>query len=129
MIATPLDASIELTGVDGADPITVTSSAVVDPGLPLFTGHYPGFPIFPGVCLIEIVHQSVLRAAEKRGHGASLAEIRSTRFLAPAFPMDLVTSTIQVSPDEHTWDCRATLYRGETRLATVRVHYRIEDVT
>lgn len=127
MMATPFTTPVELTGLGSGHPFTVTSSMVVDPGLPLFAGHYPGFPIFPGVCLIEVVHQTVLRAAQQRGQRVVMAGVRSTRFIAPAFPADELTSKVEIGGPENRWDCRATLHNGDALIARVRLDYRTED--
>jgi 3-hydroxyacyl-[acyl-carrier-protein] dehydratase len=93
--ATPLTVPPRLTAVDGEGPVTIAATVRVDPDNPLFAGHYPGFPIFPGVCLIEAVHQSVLLAADRLGRDVRLSEIRGTRFLAPAFPGDDLDVTVR----------------------------------
>ncbi|MFG3700678.1 hypothetical protein ACGF5C_22570 [Micromonospora sp. NPDC047620] len=44
---------------------------------PVFAGHYPGFPLLPGVHIVEYVHRTVLAATP----AAVLAELVSCRFL------------------------------------------------
>jgi 3-hydroxyacyl-[acyl-carrier-protein] dehydratase len=123
MMASPLTAPVVLTGIEDAEPFIVTTSAVVDPELPLLPGHYPGFPLFPGVCLIECVHQSVLLSANLRGHEVALARVRSTRFLAPAFPGDALTSTVRITTQGSGWDCDGLVRRGDQQIAAVKLSY------
>ncbi|WP_326829905.1 hypothetical protein OIE13_09870 [Streptosporangium sp. NBC_01810] len=35
----------------------------ISPDEPVFAGHYPGFPIFPGMCVVEVVHRGALLTA------------------------------------------------------------------
>ncbi|MGW3621426.1 hypothetical protein [Micromonospora arida] len=44
---------------------------------PVFAGHYPGFPLLPGVYIVEYVHRAVLAAMPSE----ILAELVSCRFL------------------------------------------------
>src|SRR5690606_8313120 len=71
----------------GSDGDTLTSTALIDPDDPVLAGHYPGFPVFPGVGLIELVDHT-LRAS---GVDLVLGEIVSARFLSPVLPGDLLT--------------------------------------
>jgi 3-hydroxyacyl-[acyl-carrier-protein] dehydratase len=119
----PLTSPVTLTAIEGTDPVTVITSVLVDPDNPLFAGHYLGFPIFPGVCLIECVHQSVLRAADARGRQMTLDQLRSTRFLAPAFPGDQLTTTVRITDHDGGWDCDGQLCRDDQDIAKVRLHY------
>jgi 3-hydroxyacyl-[acyl-carrier-protein] dehydratase len=75
---------------DGATRIVATKAVLAtDPYLP---GHFPGFPIFPGVFLIECVLQAVAAVqATEGGRRPGITELRSARFLAPLLPGDVVT--------------------------------------
>jgi 3-hydroxyacyl-[acyl-carrier-protein] dehydratase len=123
--ASPLTAPVDLVSVEGTDPFTVTARAVVDPDLPLLDGHYPGFSIFPGVCLIECVHQSVLQAAVVRRQEVEFEEVRVTRFLNPSFPRDELDISVRVSERDGGWDCRAAVRHGGGDIASVRLGYRV----
>jgi 3-hydroxyacyl-[acyl-carrier-protein] dehydratase len=123
-MATTLTNPVVVSAIEGADPVMVTASVLVDPGNPLFAGHYPGFPIFPGVCLIECVHRSVLGAAEARGRWLALDQVRSTKFLAPAFPGDRLTAIVRITDRDGGWDCDGQVRRDDQDLAKVRLRYR-----
>ncbi|WP_341716344.1 hypothetical protein QQG74_20290 [Micromonospora sp. FIMYZ51] len=67
-------ARIDLTEGTGDEIV-----ARVRPGRndPVFAGHYPGFPLLPGVYIVEYVHRTVLAGMP----AAVLTELVSCRFL------------------------------------------------
>lgn len=106
-------------------PDGVTATFRVDADEPVLAGHFPGFPIFPGVCLVECAHQTALLALPP---GATLAAIESVRFRSPVLPGDEVTVHLTVAE----WTCTATLTlkRGgagsDEEAALVRLRYRAD---
>lgn len=45
-----------------------------------FSGHFPGYPILPGIALISLVWQAIVREAGKRNEQISLASLKKVRF-------------------------------------------------
>ncbi|MER5361441.1 hypothetical protein [Streptomyces sp. NPDC002785] len=98
---------------------TVTADETVLPG------HYPGFPIFPGVCLVEYVHLSVLATSPAEEPDPELVAVESTRFTGPVYPGDELTADIDWKPvDGVAWQCRAKIRSGRGDAASVRLRYR-----
>ncbi|MFJ8578282.1 3-hydroxyacyl-ACP dehydratase FabZ family protein [Micromonospora sp. NPDC093277] len=96
--AAPLDAVDEVE--PGADGVTAIKRIVATD--PYLEGHYPGFPIYPGVFTVESVYQAARRAVEAdRGPDArvALAAVRSVRFKAPLLPGDVLTVSCRLSAD------------------------------
>ncbi|MEU4789890.1 3-hydroxyacyl-ACP dehydratase FabZ family protein [Micromonospora tulbaghiae] len=96
--AVPLDAVDEVQV--HADGLTAVKRIVADD--PYLVGHYPGFPIYPGVFTVETVHQAARRAVEAgRGPGVrvELAAVRSVRFQAPLLPGDVLTAACRLRED------------------------------
>ena len=52
---------------------------------PVFAGHFPGTPIFPGVMLLDIVLHSIAAAT---GIALDTCELSAVKFLSPAGPGD-----------------------------------------
>lgn len=98
-------------------------------GEPFFAGHFPGYPIYPGVFIIEAVHQAALYyGAVFLGH-VQLLEVRSARFLAPVHPGDVLESDCRCEVSSETGDLavRATCRSGAQKVAEVKLLYRVED--
>lgn len=71
---------------------------------PVFAGHFPGTPIFPGVMLLDIVLQHLAAACGVRADGC---EITAVKFLSPARPGDTLTIRHSVRGDSIRFDIEA----------------------
>jgi 3-hydroxyacyl-[acyl-carrier-protein] dehydratase len=82
-----IDRIVEL--VDGERAVGIKQVTMNEP---FFTGHFPGYPIMPGVLIVEALAQvgavAVLRLPEYRGKLAFFAGIDDVRFKRPVVPGD-----------------------------------------
>jgi 3-hydroxyacyl-[acyl-carrier-protein] dehydratase len=82
-----VDKIIELQPGEGAVGIKNVTAAEL-----CFQGHFPGYPIFPGVLIIEAMAQvgavAVLSVPENKGKIVLFAGIDNLRFRGPVFPGD-----------------------------------------
>lgn len=101
---------------------------MVLPGEPVFRGHYPGFPIFPGVCVIECVRRGALATIPAPPDRWAMAEIASVRFVSPVFPGDRLTADLGWTHEAGSWWCTATTatQRGITARMKIRFAQRSE---
>lgn len=51
-----------------------------------FSGHFPGEPILPGIALVNIVWQAIVRDAGKRSEEIRLDTLKRVRFTQPVRP-------------------------------------------
>ena len=82
---------------------TITAKYHVDPELPFFKGHFPGYPIMPGVLLVETIAQVggilVAHMLEKKGATHPLlTDILRARFKKPVYPGDNLTIKASAKP-------------------------------
>jgi 3-hydroxymyristoyl/3-hydroxydecanoyl-(acyl carrier protein) dehydratase len=92
---------------------------------PYLRGHFPGYPIFPGVFVLEAVCQAVAAAFGELGWDGpapQVSTVRSLRFLAPLLPGDTMALTVAaVSANQISWRVTAEARRsGGTVAARVR---------
>ncbi len=99
----------------------------IDADEPVFEGHYPDFPIFPGVCVVECVHLAALATAPEVGP-LTLGALDSARFVGAVFPGDVLTVDAEWSPVDGGWRCAATASTEAGVAAKVRLRYRREGL-
>ena len=82
----------------------IVTEKLIPADLPLFAGHYPGRPIFPGVLLCEAMFQSgaLLMAGRQEGLGEAaglplVTRILGAKFKRPVYPGDLLRMTVTLT--------------------------------
>lgn len=123
---TPLTEDVRITGIEtSGDCVIVSARVTVDPANPVFAGHYPGLPIFPGVCLIECLHRTVLATPWPPGAVLILEAVRSARFLAPVFPGDEISAQVRVTRAARQWTAAGALHGRQGVVARITLRYRL----
>jgi 3-hydroxyacyl-[acyl-carrier-protein] dehydratase len=98
------------------------ATVAIDLGEPALIGHYPGFAIFPGVCVLEYLHRSFLAAGFIDGN-VELRKIKAVRFIAPVFPGDVLTIDVEVWREGEQWVCVATADTDRGPVASADLRY------
>ncbi|TQM78409.1 3-hydroxyacyl-[acyl-carrier-protein] dehydratase [Saccharothrix saharensis] len=107
---------------------TTVARTVVDPADPVFAGHYPGFPILPGVSLVEFAHRAAHATLPgPDGAAARWAAVEQARFLAPVPPGAELTARLEWRPgaDASTLRCDVAIAGPEGPVARVRLRYEV----
>lgn len=78
----------------------------------IFSGHFPGQPIVPGVCMIQIVKEILEGSIGKK---TRLIKADHAKFLAMIDPRvnPLINATIKYSENDEGIDVTASLFRDE----------------
>ena len=60
------------------------------PDSPVYQGHFPGYPITPGVCLVEIALELIAEMAGQAGHDEKvrLVGAKNIKFTSPVIPAE-----------------------------------------
>jgi 3-hydroxyacyl-[acyl-carrier-protein] dehydratase len=89
-----VDRILELRPGEGAVGVKNVTAAE-----PCFQGHFPDYPIFPGVLIVEAMAQvgavAVLSVPENKGKIVLFAGIDGLRFRGPVFPGDTLRLEVQ----------------------------------
>ncbi len=109
---------IELLEHDGAQ---FSASASADADNPVFEGHYPGFPILPGLFLVEYAHETV-RAVLGEPDLWPVAVDR-VRFLRPVYPGDELRIEGKLTEDGGTTLGQVTVHVLGKPVAEIRLRY------
>ncbi|MDN3053065.1 FabA/FabZ family ACP-dehydratase [Streptomyces hygroscopicus] len=112
---------------DDRGTVRAATAVTVGEDEAVFPGHYPGFPIFPGVCVIECVHLSGLRTAPPGSAGLELVAVESTRFLSPVFPGDRLAVDLVWTGGSGVWKCAAKVATERGAAAQVRLRFTAEE--
>ncbi|MEV6128145.1 hypothetical protein AB0M05_15150 [Streptomyces violaceusniger] len=126
----PVAARVEVVRPAAADDrgkVRAATAVTVGEDEAVFPGHYPGFPIFPGVCVIECVHLSGLRTPPPGSAGLELVAVESTRFLSPVFPGDRLAVDLVWTGGSGAWKCAAKVATERGPAAQVRLRFAAEE--
>lgn len=98
--------------------VSVKAELDVSPDLPLFKGHFPDYPVLPGVIIMEALAQaasfSILVAREAEGALGFFAGIDNAKFRNQVRPGDTLT-------------LEATVVKSSRRLCVVEVKASVGD--
>ncbi|CAL9515393.1 3-hydroxyacyl-[acyl-carrier-protein] dehydratase FabZ [Streptomyces sp. enrichment culture] len=131
--ATPLgDLEVIRTGPEGA----VTAFDAPTDG-PVVAGHYPGFPVLPGVFLIEAADRTVRQwarsnppaaegARDGEDDGIELAGMDRCRFHRPVLPGDRVLADVSLTGNAADLMFRAAVATNRGKVADLRLRYRVK---
>ncbi len=90
-----VDRILELTDTE------TLAEKLVSANEPFFAGHFPEWPIMPGVLVLEALAQTAAvgvlwNEPANRGRGLALAAVRSARFRRPVVPGDILRLSTRV---------------------------------
>ena len=86
-----------LTDIPNITPEGITTRFSVPGSSPWFSGHFPGFPILPGIAQIYLAFTAVQEIEMRKGRQVVLDEIKRVRFKRMITPDERID--LAVAPD------------------------------
>jgi 3-hydroxyacyl-[acyl-carrier-protein] dehydratase len=121
---------VEVVGGDDAGGLELSAQKSIDPEDPYVSGHFPGFPIYPGVFVVETVLQAIaLASGVPDGRVPRIVDLRQLRLLAPLLAGDTLRcrATVTRRDEPGLLDVAAHVRRGDGRLAA-RVELEVRSL-
>ena len=114
-----------LRGILYETVLTDAEGAIVRllPESPVYQGHFPGYPITPGVCLVQIALELIEEMAGQAGHDelkgqagddgkeARLVAAKNIKFTSPVIPEEGMELRFKLSGKDGNWS--VDVYNGE----------------
>jgi 3-hydroxyacyl-[acyl-carrier-protein] dehydratase len=99
--------------------------AALRPDSPIYNGHFPGKPVTPGVCEIELTKELAIL---QTGRKLLLSTINLCRFKAVASPAVCpeVTVTMELTPSDTGYKMVANVVAGETIYMEIKAELTAE---
>ena len=72
----------------------ITASACVPADSVWYAGHFPGYPILPGIAILALVEEAIVAMEQKENRRVEITGIGRVRFRLPVKPDDLMTLKI-----------------------------------
>ncbi|MFI5983571.1 3-hydroxyacyl-ACP dehydratase FabZ family protein [Streptomyces sp. NPDC051555] len=104
------------------DGLAATARVEIRADEPVFAGHYPDFPIFPGVCVLECV-QRAATDGDAAPDPTELAAVESARFAGAVYPGDTLSLTLKWRRTDAGLRCDAVATTERGKAASVRLRY------
>lgn len=107
---------------------SITAELDVDANLPLFQGHFPGHPVFPGVLIMEALAQAacccLMADPEREDSLGYFAGIDGAKFRETVMPGDTLTLKAQITKANKRF-CKAEVqaYKGDRLAAEAEQKY------
>ncbi|MCX2745373.1 3-hydroxyacyl-ACP dehydratase [Mangrovivirga sp. M17] len=100
----------------------IQATVVLDKNHKIFAGHFPGQPILPGVCTLEIMKELI---EESKGRKYKLEEAGNIKFLSLVDPEKNSTLTFEINYSDSEGKLKVS---ANAKLADTSVSFKIKGV-
>ena len=101
----------KINGIVKEEEVTIFQ-IVLNPDCEVYQGHFPGEPVSPGVCNIQMIKECAEQAVDKSLFLNNLQQCRLTTLVTPLAHPE-VEVTIRMEEKGETYKLKATLGQGE----------------
>jgi len=90
---------------------------------PIFGGHFPGNPIVPGVCTVQIIREILEKALEKQFMLTIASNIKYLGFINPVTTSEVQFDLVMKRTETASIACTATISAGGNTLCSFKGEY------
>ncbi|MBN2813970.1 MAG: hypothetical protein JXQ80_07815 [Bacteroidales bacterium] len=101
----------------------VTARISLNRGHNIFEGHFPGNPILPGVCTVQIALELLEKLTGRELRLAKAGNIKYLGFVNPITTPDLIFELAIAQAGESNIQCSTSVSAGGTRVCTFKGEY------
>ncbi len=101
-----------ITGVEGDSSSKAHVSIRINPECDVFNGHFPGYPVVPGVCSLETVKECAETILGRRTFMRKIAQCRYRNIIEPS-KVNEVSLDIVFSDKENGKEISAVLFQDD----------------
>lgn len=95
---------------------------------PVFEGHFPGNPILPGVCTVQIVRELLEHALGKKLMLIRAGNIKYLGFISPVTTPEIQLELVVKNASTGLINCSATVFTRANTLCSFRGEMRLFEV-
>jgi len=104
----------------------VKAQIELNPGHPIFDGHFPGNPVLPGVCTVQIIREILEQVMDKPLWMTGATNIKYLGFIVPT-NQPRVEYVLQLKhTDEGVLTCSASVLSNGTAVCSFKGEFRAE---
>jgi 3-hydroxyacyl-[acyl-carrier-protein] dehydratase len=92
---------------------SVSASVRIDGNHKIFQGHFPGHPVVPGVCMVQLIRELLEETLKARLHLKSAGNIKFLTVINP-LQNSQVEATVTFVHEADRYVVNATLFNGDT---------------
>ncbi len=117
--------------IQALDPVarTVRAACTVPETSPVFEGHFPGFPILPGVLMVEMIAQTggwLVMGLMRFERMAFLAQVKGAKLRSFVTPGQALRTEVRLLHDGSGYAVVAgSIHAGESKVADAEITYRV----
>ena len=85
----------------------------------IFKGHFEGFPVVPGVCMMQIIKEIMEKEMDKPLQVSKASQMKFLSVINPEENNE-VSANIEYTANDHTYEVEAKLFLGETTFFKIK---------
>jgi len=105
----------------------ITSQILLNREHPVFAGHFPGNPLLPGVCTVQIIRELLEKGMKKDLLLRQAGNIKYLGFISPLRTPEIVFEIICKHTETGSISCSATVSAGGKALCSFKGEFAEES--